>query len=237
MTKFPDADETRSPQARAEAMAEGLPRVIAAALRAEGWRAHLGEIDPKRIRDRATLASLPVLRKSDLSALQKAHPPFGGFSLEPPGGLARLFTSPGPIFEGESEGADPWRTARALHAAGFRRGDIVLNTFSYHLTPGGFILDSGARALGCAVIPAGPGNTQAQLELIGAYRPAAYTGTPDFLKIILDAAEAAGLDASCHQEGGAVGRRLPAAPAGRDQGTRHRGLPGLRDRRSRPRRL
>jgi phenylacetate-CoA ligase len=209
MTKFPDADETRSLQVRAEAMAERLPRVIAAALRAEGWRAHLGEVEPDQIRDRAALASLPVLRKSDLAALQKAKPPFGDFSPEPAGAHARLFSSPGPIFEGEGVGADPWRTARALNAAGFRRGDIVLNTFSYHLTPGGFILDSGARALGCAVIPAGPGNTQAQLELIGAYRPAAYTGTPDFLKIILDAAEAAGLDASCLKRAVVSGAAFP----------------------------
>jgi phenylacetate-CoA ligase len=113
-----------------------------------------------------------------------------------PGTFGRLFTSPGPIFEPESTDTDPWRAARGLHAAGFRRGDVVLNTFSYHLTPGGFIMDSGARALGCAVIPAGPGNVEQQLELIEAYRPIAYCGTPDFLKILLDAAAAAGRDVS-----------------------------------------
>jgi phenylacetate-CoA ligase len=209
VTTFPDADETRSPRARAEAVAEILPRVVAAALRSSGWQAHLGTIVPDTIRDRTALASLPVLRKSDLSALQKADPPFGGFAAHGAGGFARLFSSPGPIFEGEGEGADPWRMARSLYAAGFRCGDVVLNTFSYHLSPGGFILDSGARALGCAVIPAGPGNTQGQLELIAAYRPCAYTGTPDFLKIILDAADAAGVDASCLKKAVLSGAAFP----------------------------
>src|SRR5712664_19101 len=114
----------------------------------------------------------------------------------PPGSFGRLFTSPGPIFEPEPTHADPWRGARALFAAGFRPGDVVLNTFSYHLTPGGFIFDASARALGCAVIPAGPGNTEAQFELIEAYRPVGYSGTPDFLKILLDAASTAGRDVS-----------------------------------------
>jgi phenylacetate-CoA ligase len=183
--------------------------VIGSALRAPGWQAQLGNIEPRRIRDRAALASLPVLRKSDLPALQTADPPFGGFSSIAPCGFARLFSSPGPIFEGEVAGSDPWRAARALHAAGFGPGDIVLNTFSYHMTPGGFILDSGARALGCAVIPAGPGNTQGQLELIKAYRPIAYTGTPDFLKIILDAAQAAGVDASSIRKAVLSGAAFP----------------------------
>jgi phenylacetate-CoA ligase len=114
----------------------------------------------------------------------------------PLGSFGRLFTSPGPIFEPESAHADPWRGARALFAAGFRGGDVVLNTFSYHFTPGGFIFDASARALGCAVIPAGPGNTEAQFELIEAYRPLGYSGTPDFLKILLDAAAPAGRDMS-----------------------------------------
>lgn len=209
MTQFPDLAETRSPEARADAVAKSLPLVVAAALRAPGWQAHLGGIDAGAIRDRADLASLPVLRKSDLPALQKANPPFGGFAAHGPGAFARLFSSPGPIFEGEGEGQDAWRMARSLYAAGFRRGDIVLNTFSYHLSPGGFILDSGARALGCAVIPAGPGNTQGQLELIGAYRPAAYTGTPDFLKILLDAAAAAAVDASCIKKAVLSGAAFP----------------------------
>jgi len=146
--------------------------------------------------DNGALAALPVLRKSELPALHKAAPPFGGFVSSPAGSFGRLFTSPGPIFEPESAVDDPWRGARAVFAAGFRPGDIILNTFSYHLTPGGFIFDSSARALGCAVIPGGPGNTEQQFELIETYRPAGYSGTPDFLKILLDAADKTGRDAS-----------------------------------------
>ncbi len=105
--------------------------------------------------------------------------------------------------------ADPWHSARALFAAGFRPGDIVLNTFAYHLTPGGFITDSGARAVGCAVIPAGPGNTEQQLDVIAAYRPNAYAGTPDFLNILLDAAAKAGRDASCIKKATVGGAAFP----------------------------
>jgi phenylacetate-CoA ligase len=206
-----DNRETLAPQLRAEAQAEALPRVLAAALKAPGWRSHLGEIDPSRFRDRVALAELPVLRKSELPSLQQASPPFGGLATREPHEFARLFLSPGPILEGEGLGSDPWRAARALNAAGFRRGDIVLNTFSYHLTPGGFILDSGGRALGCAVIPAGPGNAEAQLDLIRAYRPTAYIGTPDFLKILLDAAKGAGLDASCIRKAVVSGAAFPSA--------------------------
>src|SRR6266478_5928881 len=115
--------------------------------------------------------------------------PFGGLNATPPRELARLFMSPGPIFEPGGYGPDWWGAARALFAAGFRRGDIVLNTFSYHLTPAGAMFESGAHALGCAVIPAGPGNTEQQLAAIAHYRPCAYVGTPDFLKILLDKAK------------------------------------------------
>src|SRR5260370_1098293 len=141
-------------------------------------------------------AKLPVRRKSDLPAWHKAAPPFGGFFAGATGSFGRLFTSPGPIFEPEPTHADPWRGARALFAAGFRPGNVVLNTFSYHLTPGGFIFDASARALGCAVIPAGPGNTDTQFELIEAYRPVGHTGTPDFVEVLLDAAAGAPRDIS-----------------------------------------
>ncbi|NJL50662.1 MAG: phenylacetate--CoA ligase, partial [Blastochloris sp.] len=126
---------------------------------------------------------------------QAAEPPFGGLVAERLAAFGRLFASPGPIFEPEPAHADPWNVARSLYAAGFRPGDVVLNTFSYHLTPGGLMLDQAARALGCPVIPAGPGNTEQQLQVMRAFRPAAYCGTPDFLKILLDAAAAAGQDA------------------------------------------
>jgi phenylacetate-coenzyme A ligase PaaK-like adenylate-forming protein len=196
MTDHYDALETRKPADREAELFARLPGVLRQAMAAPGYAARLRDIDPADIANRAALARLPVLRKADLPALHKAAPPFGGLVSGLPGSFGRLFTSPGPIFEPEPTHADPWRGARALFAAGFRPGDVVLNTFSYHLTPGGFIFDSSARALGCAVIPAGPGNTEAQFELIEAYRPVGYSGTPDFLKILLDAAQAAGRDVS-----------------------------------------
>jgi phenylacetate-CoA ligase len=196
MTGHLDARETRDPAERERDLLARLPALIESALPAPGWRQHLGAVEPRAIDSRAALAQLPVLRKSELTRLQKESPPFGGFVPGPVQAYGRLFSSPGPIYEPEGRHDDPWRAARGLYAAGFRAGDIVLNTFSYHLVPGGFILDSGARALGCAVIPAGPGNTEQQLDLIAQLRPTAYTGTPDFLKILLYAAASAGRDAS-----------------------------------------
>ena len=196
MTDHYDALETREPEVREADLFCRLPDALRKAMAAPAYAERFQRIDPARITSRAALARLPVLRKSELPALHKAAPPFGGLISWPAGSFGRLFASPGPIFEPEPAHADPWRGARALVAAGFRPGDVVLNTFSYHLTPGGFIFDSSARALGCAVIPTGPGNTEAQFELIEAYRPAGYCGTPDFLKILLDAAASAGRDVS-----------------------------------------
>jgi len=194
MSEHYDALETREPAIREAELFSRLPDVLRKAMAAPAYAERLRGVDPAAITSRAALARLPLLRKSDLPALHKAAPPFGGLVAGRPGSFGRLFTSPGPIFEPEPVHADPWRGARALFAAGFRPGDVVLNTFSYHLTPGGFIFDASARALGCAVIPAGPGNTDAQFELIEAYRPVGYSGTPDFLKILLDAAEKTGRD-------------------------------------------
>lgn len=196
MTEHYDTIETRDPAEREAVLFARLPEVLRKTIAAPAYANLLRGIDPASITSRETLARLPVLRKSELPALHKAAPPFGGFVAGKPGSFARLFTSPGPIFEPEGRQPDPWRGARALFAAGFREGDVVLNTFSYHLTPGGFIFDASARALGCAVIPAGPGNTEQQFELIEAYRPVGYSGTPDFLKILLDAAATAGRDVS-----------------------------------------
>ena len=196
MTDHYDARETRDPAAREAELFARLPDVLRHAVAAPAYAERLRGVDPAEVTSRAALAGLPVLRKSELPALHQAAPPFGGLVASAPGSFARLFTSPGPIFEAESTNADPWRGARALFAAGFRPGDLVLNTLSYHLTPGGFIFDASARALGCAVIPAGPGNTETQFELIEAYRPVGYTGTPDFLKILLDSAANAGRDVS-----------------------------------------
>ena len=204
-----DTLEARDPSMREAELFARLPAILRKAMQAPGYAEHFGSIDPARITSRAALATLPVLRKSDLLALHKAAPPFGGLVSKPPGAFARLYTSPGPIFEPEARHADPWRGARALFAAGFRPGDVVLNTFSYHLTPGGFMFDTAARALGCAVIPAGPGNTEAQFELIEAYRPTGYCGTPDFFKILIDTAIAADRDVSSIKRAMVSGAAFP----------------------------
>lgn len=206
-----DKRETRDDSAREKDLMKRLPQVIAAAMKVPAWRRHLGKIDPRAVTTRSALAELPVQRKSDMPALQKANPPFGGFVPGKASSFGRLFMSPGPIFEPEAIGHDVWRVGRAMSAAGFRRGDIVLNTLSYHLTPGAWCFDSGARAVGCAVIPAGPGNTDAQLDLIEAYRPSCYAGTPDFLKILLDAAKEKGRDASSIKRALVGGAAFPAS--------------------------
>jgi phenylacetate-CoA ligase len=204
-----DQLETREPAARERDLLMRLPALVAGAMKAPAWAAHLAGVDAKSMTSRAALAKLPVLRKSELPGMQKNDPPFAGFLSHPISDFGRLFTSPGPIYEPEAATADPWRSARSLFAAGFRAGDIVLNTFSYHLVPGGFILDSGARSLGCVVIPAGPGNTEQQLDLIEHLKPVAYTGTPDFLKILLDAAKTAGRDASSIKKALVSGAAFP----------------------------
>jgi phenylacetate-CoA ligase len=209
MTDHYDSLETREPAMREAELFSRLPDALRKAMTAPAYAERLKGIDPAGVTNRAALARLPLLRKSDLPALHKASPPFGGFVAGAAGSFGRLFTSPGPIFEPEPIHADPWRGARALFAAGFRPGHVVLNTFSYHLTPGGFIYDASARALGCAVIPAGPGNTEAQFELIEAYRPVGYSGTPDFLKILLDAASGAGRDISSIKRASVSGAAFP----------------------------
>src|SRR5215467_789408 len=204
-----DTLETRDPEEREREFFGRLPDFVALALSAPGWAKHLADASPCAVTSRASLARLPVLRKADLGALQKSHPPFGGFNVTAPGKMRRLLMSPGPIFEPEGAGTDVWGTARALFAAGFRPGEIVHNSFAYHLTPGGFIMESGARALGCAVIPAGTGNTEQQLEAIAHFRPSGYLGTPDFLKVLLDAVAKAGKDASSLVRGLVSGAALP----------------------------
>ncbi|WP_067516240.1 phenylacetate--CoA ligase family protein [Endozoicomonas ascidiicola] len=156
----------------------------------------LQNVNPASIQCREDLARLPVTRKSDLIRFQAGHPPFGGLNGVDPGAVARLFQSPGPIQEPEGKGDDWWRMGQAFYAAGFRAGDIVHNTLSYHLSPGGFIMDSGARACGCAVIPAGTGQTELQLQVIDSLKPTGYCGTPSFLKTLLEKADAKGQDLS-----------------------------------------
>ncbi len=188
-----DQLETRDPLAREQSLFNMLPDLIRRVkAEAPGWSAHLRDVDPAAITSRAALAQVPVLAKSSLSELQLRAPPLGGLATRNMGQLARVFMSPGPIFEPEGVAEDWWRSARALHAAGFARGDLVLNTFSYHLSPGGWIIDAGLRALGCAVIPAGVGNTDLQVDAIAQLRPTAYVGVPDFLKILIDRAREMG---------------------------------------------
>ncbi|WP_348225803.1 AMP-binding protein [Phyllobacterium sp. YR531] len=175
------------------------------------WAKHFAEVDVSIVTNRAKLSELPILRKSALPSLQQAAPPFGGLNASSLGDLARLFISPGPIFDPEGHGRDWWGSARALYAAGVRKGDVVLNTFSYHLTPAGAMFESGAHALGCAVIPAGPGNTADQLMAIAQYRPNTYVGTPDFLKILLDKARETGRDTSFLRRALVSGAALPTS--------------------------
>ncbi len=211
MSDHYDSLETRDPAARERELFGRLPEAVARAMTAPGWAAHLKGIDPQSVTSRTALGKLPILRKSDLLSLQKGNPPFGGFNVTPPGKAKRLHMSPGPIFEPQGHGADFGLAARAMFAAGFRPGDIVHNSYSHHLTPGAYIMEEGAHALGCAVIPGGIGNTEQQLDAIAHYRPSGYLGTPDFIKILLDTAEKAGKDVSSIRRGLVSGAALPAS--------------------------
>jgi phenylacetate-coenzyme A ligase PaaK-like adenylate-forming protein len=211
MPEHYDALETRDPSVREREQFARLSEVIARATTAPGWAKHLSGVQANSVKSRAALAKLPILRKADIAVLQKENPPFGGLNVIAPGKARRLLMSPGPIFEPEGEGADWWGAARAMYAAGFRAGDIVHNSFSYHLTPGAVIVESGAHALGCAIIPGGVGNTEQQLEAIAHYKPSGYVGTPDFLKILLDTAKKTGKDASSLKRGLVSGAALPAS--------------------------
>ncbi|NWG23903.1 MAG: AMP-binding protein [Pseudorhodoplanes sp.] len=204
-----DSLETRPALLRSSEEFAVLPKIVAHAMTAPGWAKHLAGIDAHAVNSRAALARLPVLRKSDLVALQSAMPPFGGFNVTPPAKARRLLMSPGPIFEPEGHGADFAGVARAMFAAGFREGQIVLNCFSYHLTPGAWMFEAAAEKLGCPVIPGGTGNTEQQVEAIARLKPDGYTGTPDFLKILLDTAQRTGKDASSLKRGLVSGAALP----------------------------
>ncbi|MEQ8806371.1 MAG: phenylacetate--CoA ligase family protein [Rhodospirillales bacterium] len=189
--------ETRSADAREDALFRALRLQIAhAQSNAPYFRGLLDGVDPNGVTDRAALANLPVTRKSDLVDIQTPGNVLGGLAAVPDGALRRIYQSPGPTYDAEGFGDDWWRTARGLYAAGFRRGDVVHNSFSYHLTPAGAMLEAGAGAIGCAVVPAGVGNPDLQVRAIADIRPAAYCGTPSFLKIILDKAAEGGTDVS-----------------------------------------
>lgn len=201
MKEFFDALETRAPAEREAALMAALARHVAHAQAASPAMAGiLAGVDAGTIASRAALARLPVTRKSELLARQQAARAaggdvFGGFAAIVRGkAMRRAYASPGPIYEPEGTAADYWRTARALHAAGFRAGDLVHNAFSYHMTPGAFIVEAGALALGCTVFPAGTGQTEQQLQAIAELRPDGYLGTPSFLRILVEKAQEAGAD-------------------------------------------
>ncbi len=188
-----DSLETRDPEVREASQFSLLPDLVHRAVsKAPGWARHLGGVDPRAITSREALSQLPVLRKNDLKELQQANPPFGGFAVDENASIQHIFMSPGPIFEPEGRSKDWWRGARSAYAAGFRKGDIVWNTFAYHLTPGGWLTDACFRDIGCAVVPAGPGQTEQQIEGISIVKPVGYCGVPDYLKILMDKAADAG---------------------------------------------
>lgn len=197
MSEYFDSLETRPAEAREGALMARLPSLVEhAKTKARGWSKRLAGVDPREIASRKALAQLPVLRKSELKVLQQADPPFGGFVAVEPGRMSRLFLSPGPIFDAEGTGDDPWRAARALHAAGIRAGHVVQNCFGYHLTPGAWMVDGAARRIGCAVIPAGVGQVDQQLEILRSFAPDAYAGTPSFLRMIIEKARESSVDVS-----------------------------------------
>lgn len=190
---FFDDLETRSAQARAADIARALPEQIARAKGLSGYAGTLDHVDPAQITSVEALAGLPVLRKSELGKAQAASAPFGGFTTKPAHGFSHVFQSPGPIYEPSSTDPDWWRMGRFLHAIGIGEGDIVHNCFGYHLTPAGMIFESGARAVGAAVLPAGTGQTELQVMAARDIGTTAYAGTPDYLKIILEKADEMGV--------------------------------------------
>ena len=193
MTDFYDALETRDPAERERDLLAALPRqILQAQTAAPAFATLLADVKPSDVSSRAALAALPVTRKSELLALQKerrASDPFGGFAAIGRGArMPRVFASPGTLYEPEGTARDYWRTARALFAAGFRAGELIHNSFSYHMTPAGSIMETGAHALGCTVFAGGTGQTEQQVDAIAELRPDGYAGTPSFLKILLEKA-------------------------------------------------
>jgi phenylacetate-coenzyme A ligase PaaK-like adenylate-forming protein len=196
--RFYDSLEVRDAAHRDRALLTALPGLLRHAIEnAPGIAEHLAGVDPDGLTSFAALTELPVLHKSDLIERQRSLPPFAGLTATPLDRIAKLFASPGPIFEPEGARPDYWRFARAMYAAGFRAGDVVHNTFAYHLTPGGSMMESGARALGCPVIPAGTGQTELQLQVIDRLRPSAFAGTPSFLRSLLEHGRSEGMQIDC----------------------------------------
>ena len=228
--EFYDVLETRSPAVREAALMAALPRRVAhAKAHTAAFAELLADVDPNRINSRAALATLPVVRKHELLARQKAQrasDPFGGFSAIGWGrrsGALRVFQSPGPIYEPEGRSADYWRVARAVYAAGFRAGELIHNSFSYHLTPAGSIMETAAHAVGCTVFPGGVGNTELQLQAISELHPDGYIGTPSFLRILAEKAADSGVSIASMRKALVGGEAFP--PSLRDW-LRERGIDG-----------
>jgi len=212
MPEYYDSLEKRDPQERERALMAALPGQIGHAIRnAPGWARILAGVDPVAVSSRAALAKLPVTRKSELMGLQKAEPPLGGLTATPVAQLGKIFVSPGPIYDPEGRGRDWWRTARALFAAGLRPGDLAINAFAYHFTPAGSMLEAGAVALGCTIVPAGTGQTEMQVAAITDLRANAYVGTPSFLKLIVEKADELKADISSLKKGAVAAEYLPPA--------------------------
>ena len=212
MSDFFDDLETLDPAAREAALFAALPRHIAHAKASAPYFAeHLAHVDPETVTDRAALARLPVTRKSALGDLQNAVLPFGGLAAVQTSELKSIFSSPGPIYEPQGRRPDHWRLARALHAAGFRRGDLIHICFAFHFSPAGAMLESAAQALGCPIFPGGVGFTEGQARAMTDLKPAGYVGTPSFLKLILDKAKAENIDVSSVTMALVSGEALPQA--------------------------
>ena len=212
-----DLLEAREPQIRERDLMARLPELLAHARTAPGWARILSDVTAADVTSRSALARLPVTRKSDLKDLQKNEFPFGGLTATPVRNLGRLFMSPGPIFDPEGYGPDWWRYARPLHALGLRAGHIVQNCFSYHFTPAAFMVEGGATRIGCTIIPAGSGQTEMQVQAMAVLKPDAYTGTPSFLKIIIEKAQEMGSDISSVQRASVGAEALHAADVGAHQ--------------------
>ena len=214
MSEHYDKLETRDPADREARLMDALPAQVAhAQQQTRAFAEILAGVDAARVNSRSALARLPVTRKGELLERQKAQraqDPFGGFSALVRGpAMPRLFASPGPIYEPDGSTRDYWRVGRAMYAAGFRSGDLVHNAFSYHMTPGAFMMESGAHAVGCTVFPAGVGQTEQQLQAIAELRPVAYLGTPSFLRILLEKAAEAGSDVASLRKGLVGGEAFP----------------------------
>lgn len=205
-----DTLETRSPEQRLQAQMHALPDQLRFARdNAPAYSSLLADVEVENITTPQALACLPVTRKSALIEAQGKARPFGGFAAAPAGAMRRVFSSPGPIYEPEGTADDYWRIARALYAAGFRQGDLIHNTYSYHFTPAGSMMETAAQALGCGVFPAGTGQTELQLEALADLRPDGYVGTPSFLRILVEKAAEKGVDISSLKKALVSGEALP----------------------------